>query len=256
MPDLFNHYFVQNPFSAELLKELLTKEGFTQKLENITVSGDTRFDRVIDIAENWMPVIPVENWINGAEKVLVAGSTWAEDEEELVHFIKQNRDIKLIVAPHEVEPDLLKDTIRLFGDCVLFSDLLKEDKPGSESNILIINNVGLLSRLYKYAHVSYVGGGFSGNGIHNVLEAAVYGIPVVHGPDYEKYLEAVQLQEAGGGFPTENAIELEKQLSIFFSDKIAREKAGTASKTFVYQAKGSTGKIMKYIQENRLLTSI
>jgi 3-deoxy-D-manno-octulosonic-acid transferase len=252
----FDHYFVQTSYSAELLREILEKENLQDAAKNISVSGDTRFDRVFDIAENWQPVIPVENWLNGENKVLVAGSTWPEDEEELVHFFRQNRDIKLVLAPHEVEPDQLKDTMKLFGETTLFSDLLKEDGKLPPSNILIINNVGLLRRLYKYARVCYVGGGFSGNGIHNVLEAAVYGKPVLHGPDYERYQEAVGLVEAGGGFVADSAITLEKKLTELFSDDSACEKAASAAQNFVYQSKGSTLKIMQFIQENRLLTSL
>lgn len=252
----FDHYFVQTPYSADLLQELLEKENLNDSIKNISVTGDTRFDRVIDIAENWQPVKPVEDWLNGDKKVLVAGSTWPEDEEELVHFSRQNRDIKLILAPHEVEADQLKDTMKLFGETTLFSDLLKEDGPLPATNVLIINNVGLLSRLYKYGRVCYVGGGFSGNGIHNVLEAAVYGKPVLHGPDFDRYQEAVGLVEAGGSFVADSAITLEKQLSDLFSDDPGYEKAASAAKNFVYHSKGSTQKIIDYIQEKRLVTSL
>lgn len=254
--NFFNHYFVQNEASATLLKEILAKSKRPSLAGNITISGDTRFDRVIDIAENWQPVKPVEDWLDGEKNVLVAGSTWPEDEEELVHFVKAGRDKKFIIAPHVVEPDLLKDTMKLFGDTVLFSDLMNGLPIDSKANVLVINNVGLLSRLYNYAMVCYVGGGFSGSGIHNVLEAAVYGKPVLHGPDYEKYQEAIGLEDAGGSFPQDSAIALEKQLDILFSDNEVYEKAASAAKDFVYQSKGSTREVVRYIQEKRLLTSL
>jgi 3-deoxy-D-manno-octulosonic-acid transferase len=249
----FRHFFVQNTDAAALLKTLLPEN--IRKENPVTVSGDTRFDRVIDIAENWIPVPPVERWLVGSSKVLVAGSTWPQDEDQLVHFIKQNADVRLILAPHQVEPDLLKDSISLFGNVVLFSDLLNEQSGINDSNVLIINNVGLLSRIYKYATVCYVGGGFSGSGIHNVLEASVYGKPVIHGPEYERYQEAVDLVEAGGSFAVENALELEKQLNILFSDDIIYQNASVAASNFVYSQKGSTSTIINFIQANRLLTS-
>ncbi|MES2646405.1 MAG: glycosyltransferase N-terminal domain-containing protein [Bacteroidota bacterium] len=253
MLQFFRHFFIQNKDAAALLKTLLPGEKNIEKI--VTVSGDTRFDRVIDIAENWIPVPPIEKWLAGSGKVLVAGSTWPQDEDQLVHFVKQNQDVKLILAPHQVEPDLLKDSISLFGNVVLFSDLLNDQPEIKDSNVLIINNVGLLSRIYKYATVCYVGGGFSGSGIHNVLEASVYGKPVIHGPEYERYQEAVELVEAGGSFAVENALDLEKQLNILLSDSIIYQNASMAAKNFVYSQKGSTSTIVDFIQANRLLTS-
>lgn len=253
----FNHFFVQNESAANLLEPLLSNNGQEQGMGKITIGGDTRFDRVIDIAENWEPVPPIEKWIYGTEKILVAGSTWPEDEEELVHFVRANKDVRLILAPHQVEPDLLKDTIALFEGAILFSDLLNNTiQPPFKSNVLIINNVGLLSRIYNYAKVSYVGGGFTGSGIHNVLEAAVYGRPVVHGPEYEKYAEAVELVNIGGSFPVENALELESRLGSLFSDDALYHSAAHAAKRFVYKHQGGTQKIIDYIQANRLLTSL
>jgi 3-deoxy-D-manno-octulosonic-acid transferase len=249
----YTQFFMQNQSSALLMKSLLRNEGLPES--RVSVGGDTRFDRVIDIAENWMPVVPIEDWLNGDSQVVVAGSTWPEDDEELAHYVRTNADKKFIIAPHQLEAETLKDTMKMFGGAVLFSDLLGEEVHTGKSNVLIINNIGLLSRIYQYAYVCYVGGGFSGSGIHNVLEAAVYGKPVVHGPDFEKYQEAIDLEEAGGSFAAENAIELEKQLDLLFSDEAAYRKAASASRNFVYQSKGSTQKIVDYIYENRLLTS-
>jgi 3-deoxy-D-manno-octulosonic-acid transferase len=257
----FDHFFVLNENGANLLQPLLTAPNNSPAANKITISGDTRFDRVIDIADNWMPIPPLEKWLFGADKpdsykLLAAGSTWPEDEEELVHFVRTNKDVRLILAPHQVEPDLLKDTLALFNGAILFSDLLNDVPPDTDSNVLIINNVGMLSRIYRYATVCYIGGGFSGSGIHNVLEAAVYGKPVVHGPEYEKYSEAVGLLEAGGSFAVDNALELEKQLRLLFTDESLYNTAAETAKNFVYAQKGSTQKIMNYIQANRLLTNL
>lgn len=252
----FEHFFVLNDNGARLLESVLPFTKDNNVPGKITVSGDTRFDRVIGIAENWIPVPPLERWLAGSDKVLVAGSTWPEDEEELIHFVRANKEVKFIIAPHQVEPDPLKDTLALFNGAILFSDLLNESTTGAESNVVIINNVGMLSRIYRYATVCYIGGGFTGSGIHNVLEAAVYGRPVVHGPEYERYSEAVGLMEAGGSFVADNALDLEKQLDVLFKDVFLYDKVAMAAKEFVYSQKGSTQKIMDYIQANRLLTSL
>jgi 3-deoxy-D-manno-octulosonic-acid transferase len=243
----FTHFFVQNEASATLLLPLV-KPG------TITVSGDTRFDRVIEIADKWTAIEPVEKWLDGAEKVIVAGSTWSQDEEELTHYIKANPDVKLIIAPHQVEPDILDDTLELFSGALLFSDLLQENIPETKSNVLIINNIGMLSRLYEYGNICYVGGGFTGDGVHNLPEAAVYGRPLVHGPEYEKYTEAIGLEDAGASFPIENALELEKVLNGLFTDHAAYNAAASAAKNYVYNHAGSTGEIIRYIYEKRLLT--
>ncbi len=251
MLPFFTHFFVQNEASANLLSQLV-------KQDKITVSGDTRFDRVTDIVDNWKPVEPVEKWLQGATKVVVAGSTWPSDEEELVHFFKTNPTVKLIVAPHQMAPNTLKETIELFKDATLLSDWVQEENhlPGAKNQVLIINNIGTLSRLYHYGHICYVGGGFTGNGIHNVLEAAVYGKPVIHGPEYEKFSEAIGLEEAGGSFPVENALDLEKKLSQLFSDSDMYNKSAAAAKDFVFSRKGGTQIVLDGIYKNRLLINL
>lgn len=253
MLGFYSHYFVQNQSSAQLVKQILLEEGINA--ENISVNGDTRFDRVIEIAENWSPVPEVEKWLNGASQVIVAGSTWPEDDEELVHYVRTNTAKKIIIAPHNVQAASIKDTEEMFGHVVLYSGL-KANNTSVNSNVLVIDTIGLLSRLYRYATVCYVGGGFSGTGIHNVLEAAVYGKPVIHGPDFEKYQEAIDLNETGASFVAESAIDLEKQFNELFADNAVYEKAASAAKDFVYHSKGSTQKILDYIYEKRLLTSI
>ena len=246
----FTHFFVQTVSSALFLKH----EGFGQ---NVTVAGDTRFDRVIEIAESFAPVAPVDTFCRG-HRVLVAGSTWTEDEEELIHYVKVNPGIRFIIAPHEVDKENIKDVQKEFPRSVLFSELeagLNEKKSvataesaGIEKavHVLIIDNIGMLSRLYYYADIAYVGGGFGEAGLHNILEAAVYGKPVVFGPVYQRHFEAVEMETAGGAISIENALELESELNALLNDETLLKKRGNA---------GATRTILDYIYKNRLLTN-
>jgi 3-deoxy-D-manno-octulosonic-acid transferase len=242
----FKHIFVQNKKSAELLKLIGIEK-------NVTIVGDTRFDRVIEIEENFQSILAVENFIEN-NAVIVAGSTWSEDDEELDHFANTNPTIKFIVAPHNIGKERIDECLKLYKNSILFSQLNIENISNNK-NVLIIDNIGMLSRLYKYATICYVGGGFGDDGVHNVLEAAVYGKPVVFGPEYEKFIEAEELIEAGGGFSIENALELEKLLIDLMKKEDEYYEACKASKQFVYSKKGSTNAIINYIQEKRLLTS-
>lgn len=258
MLSCFTYLFVQNQDSKKLL-------GSIGLSENVGVSGDTRFDRVIEIAQQpGGDIALIESFISGCPAI-VAGSTWEEDEEELDHFANTHPEIKFIIAPHEIDEEHLKDIEKLFHHSIRYSKLLADNAvqipsatPGNKSlaaNVLIIDNIGMLSRLYKYATVCYVGGGFGDDGVHNVLEAAVYSKPVLFGPVYEKFVEAVQLIDAGGAFDIENALELEENLLLLLTNKEAYQSACLAAGNFVYANKGATQKIMDYIQEKRLLTN-
>ncbi|HKH63411.1 MAG TPA: glycosyltransferase N-terminal domain-containing protein [Flavitalea sp.] len=284
----FTHLFVQTKYS----KNLLNKLGFSDK---VTVSGDTRFDRVIEIAERFEPVEAIEKFCANA-KVIVAGSTWPEDEEELDHYANTHPEIKFVIAPHEIHETHLKDIERLFKRTTRYSDLLKgmadcgeamadyrrsiadddsfskaenmdnehrppaigqrssASDPNPSPNVLIIDNIGMLSRLYRYATITYVGGGFGEAGVHNVLEAAVYGKPVIFGPVFNKFIEAIELLEESGAFTIETALELEKVFDDLFSDPNLYMEVCEAAKRYVYSKKGATEKVLQYVQENRLLT--
>lgn len=245
MLGFFDHLFVQNVPS----KLALEKIGFSS---NVTVSGDTRFDRVITIAENFEPIDIIQKFCNG-HQVIVAGSTWEEDEEELMHFVKANPSIKFIIAPHNVDSENLKDVKKEFKGAIYFSDLT--ETLAALANVVIIDNVGMLSKLYKYATITYVGGGFTGNGIHNVLEAAVFGKPVIYGPEYEKYIEAVDLVYSGSGIPVNNALELETVLKRLLEHEEETNHLGAVAKNYVYGKAGASKKIVDYIYEKRLLTN-
>jgi 3-deoxy-D-manno-octulosonic-acid transferase len=257
MLSCFSWLFVQNQESKKLLGTI----GFSV---NVAVSGDTRFDRVIEIASSPETIPVIEKFINGCP-VIVAGSTWEEDEEELDHFANTHREIKFIIAPHEIDEEHLKDIEKLFHHSIRYSKLVAESSnqiPNSQSlpeasgpNTLIIDNIGMLARLYQYAAIAYVGGGFGNDGVHNVLEAAVYRKPVVFGPVYEKFAEAVELVDAGAAFDIENALELEETLLMLLKNGSEYEAACKASGEYVFANNGATKKILDYIQENRLLTS-
>ncbi len=241
----FDKIFVQNNESVSLLQTI----GFAQ---NTYVIGDTRFDRVIDIAKKNVPLPDMLlNFVKNS-KVIIAGSTWEEDEEELVHYANTNKQIKLIIAPHEIDDERIADLKKLFKNSILFSQLTDTF---INEQVVIIDNVGMLSNLYRLADVAYIGGGFNDSGIHNILEAAVFGKPIIFGPVYEKFAEATQLVEDGGAFSFTNALQLEKLLNTLLNDEVFLKNAGEVCKNFVYKNGGATNKIMEYLYEKRLLTN-
>jgi 3-deoxy-D-manno-octulosonic-acid transferase len=242
----FTALFVQNEESAKLLES-------SGLINNVVISGDTRFDRVIEIAESFDPIPIIENFCSNSQ-VIVAGSTWSEDDEELDHFANTNPGVKFIIAPHDITSDRILECKQLYKRSILYSEILKGADPGTD-NVIIIDNIGMLSRLYKYATVCYVGGAFGEDGVHNVLEAAVYGKPVIFGPEYEKYFEAIELIEQGGAISVDNALELEKELQVLLTDQKEYNAAAQASKEYVYSQRGATTKVLDYIYKNRLLTS-
>jgi 3-deoxy-D-manno-octulosonic-acid transferase len=243
----FAQLFVQTSHSKVLLGGI----GFKGQ---VCVTGDTRFDRVIAIAAQWESPHPGIDQFCKGHQVLVAGSTWEEDEELLIHYARAYPAVRFIIAPHDVNPERITDLQKEFPQGILYSSMLNKIATG-DSNVLIIDNIGVLSRLYKYGAITYVGGGFNQSGIHNILEAAVYGKPVLFGPVYEKFAEARILAEAGGAYPVENALELEALLNELLNDPEKLENGSRIAREFVYSSAGATKKIMEYIQLNRLLTS-
>ncbi|MEX1201899.1 MAG: glycosyltransferase N-terminal domain-containing protein [Ferruginibacter sp.] len=243
----FEQLFVQNLYSLTLLKSI----GFNNKA---TVTGDTRFDRVCSIAAEWESLPePLSSFCN-LHPVIVAGSTWEEDEELLIHYSKTYPHIRFVIAPHEVSKERIEDLQEEFPNGILYSNLLTipTEEIGNR-NVLIIDNIGMLSRLYHYAHIAYVGGGFNDSGIHNILEAAVYSKPVIFGPEYDKFAEARDLVEAGAAFSIETALELEALLNELINNKILWKESSQIAGDYVQQHRGATEKIMQYIQEKRLL---
>ncbi|MCG7857845.1 3-deoxy-D-manno-octulosonic acid transferase [Flavihumibacter sediminis] len=250
MLSCFRYIFVQNAESASLLRNV--------GIENVAISGDTRYDRVSAIAEAFVPLPEIAAFVNGLP-VVVGGSTWPEDEEELDHFANTNSGLRFIIAPHEIGEHHLKDIEKLFHNTVRYSkwvEIWKESAFREKSpHVLIIDNIGMLSRLYHYATIAYVGGGFGGDGLHNILEAAVYGRPVIHGPHYERFPEAIELIEAGGSFWVENALELEDTLKKLLANSSEYGMAAVAAEEFVRKRRGATHIIIDYLEVNRLLTN-
>ncbi len=240
----FTHIFVQNENSVSLLN--------TINISNVSLSGDTRFDRVVEIANAVQSVEKLDNFL-GNSKVIVAGSTWLEDDKELAHYANTKTQVKFIIAPHDIGPDRLNECLGLFKHSLLYSKL-SSNTPLS-INTIVIDNIGMLSQLYKYATVAYVGGGFGGDGVHNVLEPAVFGKPVLIGPEFEKYAEAVDLVDTGGAIVVETTLDLEKTLDKLLQMDENYKNICFTSEKFVKNRVGASKKVVDYIYKNRLLTN-
>lgn len=247
----FDHLFVQN----EASKQLMEKIG----LQGITsVSGDTRFDRVAAIAGQFAPIAVLEQFAAGSS-LLVAGSTWVEDEECLQKALARcTHPWKVVIAPHEISPRRIEGIQELFPGAVLFSSAGEMGIP-ADCRCLVIDNYGMLSKLYRYGHITYVGGGLATGGVHNVLEAAVYNKIVLFGPYYQKYTEAVGLVQSGGGISftdvMKDGVPLAQWLDTLYLADDDFIKRSNAAGEFVQQHRGATEKILTYIQEKRLLTN-
>lgn len=241
----FDHLFVQDETSMQLMDSI--------GLSSITsISGDTRFDRVIDIAEKAEPVAIIDQFIDDGPSI-IAGSTWPEDEELLKTTIESINfpSLKLIIAPHEISAKHLDSIKELFPGSVRLSQLTTGNSQPAAA-VLVIDNIGLLSRLYKYATITYIGGGF-GKGIHNTLEAAVYGKPVLFGPVFHKFREAADLIRLGGGISVEGGEDCIGAVEQLLRDKQEYEKSCNRSREYVYSKRGATQRIIHFIQEKRLL---
>ena len=211
----FKHIFVQDAPSLQLL----AKHGITEA----SIAGDTRFDRVYDLYSQVKQLPLIEAFCKGG-KVLVAGSSWGKDEEFLVRYQKEHPALKLILVPHEIHKAHIDAISELLdGKMIRYSEA--DATNIQSSNCLVVDTIGILSSIYRYASVAYIGGGF-GVGIHNTLEAAVYGVPVVFGPNYQKFREARELIEIGGSFSITDYETLECQMDMLFEDKVAGKKAG------------------------------
>lgn len=241
----FEHLFVQNNNDLRLLSEI--------NIHHVSVCGDTRFDRVIEIAERSNPVPFIETFKN-KKSLLIAGSTWEEDEKILATYSKINPELKFIIVPHEIRPQHLNSIKRNFNNAMFYSDLGKNKQFENNVDVLIVDSIGLLSSLYQYADITYIGGGFN-KGIHNTLEAAVYGKPVVFGPRYQKFEEAKALIKNNAGCSIDNFKSLQSALDTLLTNSNKLKSAGENAKRFVYENKGATEKITHYIKLKRLLTN-
>ncbi len=233
----FTHIFVQNDESLQILNH----HGF----EGITKSGDTRFDRVADIARQTKTIDIAEKFCHD-HTVVICGSTWEKDEELLIKYINESKsEVKYIIAPHEIHPSHISRIISgLKKSAVKFSEA--EPVQMSEKQVMIIDNIGMLSSLYKYGDWAYIGGGF-GAGIHNILEAATFRLPVVFGPHYGKFKEAVDLVHLKGAFTVSEYSDLCRIFDSFLTDIDKRNKSGEIAGKYVVDNQGATLKIMNKI---------
>lgn len=232
----FKQFFVQNESSKLLLQQI----GFN----NVKVSGDTRFDRVLKILERDNSLDFVEKFKNN-QITIVCGSTWPKDEAQLIDFINTNPfGVKFIIAPHNVKPEQIGELkSRISKKTFLFSEL--KNKNLADYDVFIIDTIGILTKIYSYADIAYVGGGFGTSGLHNILEPATFGIPIIIGPNYQKFSEAVALVNMGGCISVKNKNELEDTLSLLIQNEDERFEKGHISSTFVQMNKNATEVILK-----------
>lgn len=228
----FSHFFVQDDISAQLLNQIGIKK--------VSVAGDTRFDRVQEISKR-IKDLPEINDFKKGKKVLVAGSIWKEDLQVLVPLATEFRHIKLIIAPHELRNSFIEEIKQSLPDSSRYSKNIN-----NENQVLIIDNIGLLASLYKVADYAFIGGAF-GKGLHNILEAATFGMPIFFGnKNYKKFREAVSLIKQGGAFPVANYEALKQQILYFEQQPEGRIIVGQICKSFVAENTGATDKILDY----------
>ncbi|HJD91628.1 MULTISPECIES: 3-deoxy-D-manno-octulosonic acid transferase [Bacteroides] len=232
----FDHLFVQNEASKRFLSRI--------DITRVTVVGDTRFDRVIQIKDQAKDLQLVENF-KGGSPTFVAGSSWGPDEDLFIEYFNQHPEMKLIIAPHVIDENHLVEIISKLNRPYVRYTKANGDNV-KKADCLIIDCFGLLSSIYRYGEVAYIGGGF-GVGIHNILEAAVYGIPVLFGPKYHKFMEAREIIECKGAYSIRDFDELKALLNRFFEDKVFYKETSALAGGYVHQHSGASDKILKMI---------
>ncbi len=241
----FSLIFVQDDESARLLGDM----GIRQQ---VTVAGDTRYDRVTEIAAQAKSFPLIETFRNGS-RLVIAGSTWPDDERILYDAWQTFPDgWKLVVAPHEVDGEHIGELQRQFGDDAVLYSALKAGAGNAEKKVLLIDNIGMLSALYRYGEIAYVGGGFQKGGIHNILEPAVFGLPVLFGPNYQKFVEARGMVERHYAMPIQSAAGCRQAFQRFMNNEAQLTQIQTRIREHVQQQTGATRQIL---QQLRLLLS-
>lgn len=235
--DNFDHFFVQNDSSRRLLA--------ARGIKNVTVTGDTRFDRVIDIC-NAARHIPVVEKFAAGSKVLVAGSSWEPDEDIIIPYFNAHKELKLVLAPHVVSDAHIARIKQALGRpsvCITEAD----ERNVAEADCLIVNTYGMLSSIYRYGQIAYVGGGF-GVGIHNVPEAAVYGVPVIIGPNHHKFREANALVAEGGCMEISSPETFAMTMDLLLGNEERRAKAGAVAGRYIHDNAGASDAIFNAIK--------
>ena len=234
----FEYFFVQNESSKKLLQSI----GFN----NVAVSGDTRFDRVAAILENDNHLDFIEEFKNN-KITIVIGSSWPKDESLLVNFINQSKDVKFIIAPHNIKATQnLHLKSQISKSTVLFSE--KANKKLADFDVFIIDTIGILTKIYSIADIAYVGGGFGNPGVHNILEPATFGVPIVIGANYSHFAEAIALVNLGGCISVSNQNELNETFNNLLQNDDIRHEKGHICSTFVQMNKGATNIILAKVK--------
>lgn len=234
----FDYFFVQNESSKKLIQSIC--------FNNVKISGDTRFDRVVSILERDNSLDFIEQFKN-KKTTIVIGSSWPKDESLLVNYINNASDeIKFIIAPHNIKADQISNLkSQITKSSVLFSE--KSNVDLSNFNVFIIDTIGILTKIYSYADIAYVGGGFGNPGVHNILEPATFGVPIIIGPNYSHFAEATALVHQGGCISISNQNELNDAFNLLINNEDERNEKGHICSTFVQMNKGATDVILKHI---------
>jgi len=245
MFSVFTHIFVQDEQSGRLLKGI----GF----ERYSVTGDTRFDRVSQIVAAAKDLQKIEEF-RGSERLFVAGSSWEADEDIIIRYINEHPDaMRWIIAPHEIdEAHLQRIEKRIIPGSVRYSSF---DGRENGTRVMLIDNIGMLSSVYRYAAIAAVGGGF-GKGIHNILEPACWGIPVLFGPNHSKFREAADLTERGGALTFDSFETFSGAVNKYLADNAALTAAGAASASYIAENKGATDSVYEEIFKNQLIDNL
>jgi len=236
----FEHIFVQNEDSKKLLESI--------NFNNVTVAGDTRFDRVTNQLKTDNKLSFIEEFKQD-KLCVVIGSSWPEDEEFLVNYINSNdsKEIKYIIAPHNIKQNQIQNlTSKLNVKTVLFTE--KEGQNLSDYSVFIIDTIGILSKIYSYADIAYVGGAMGATGLHNILEPAVFGVPIIIGKNHSKFPEAQQMMDFGGLKSIKNEDELNSELTSIIENASKRNQMGSLNKEFIDLNKGAIQKITNYLK--------
>lgn len=235
----FSHFFVQNESS----KQLLASIGFT----NVTVHGDTRFDRVAQIVERTQPLDYIEKFKNNSTTIVI-GSSWIDDEEVYLPYLNNSENLKWIIAPHNIKEDEMSRLISKINKKVIRFTTYTENELAN-ADVFIIDTIGILTQIYAYADIAYVGGGFR-TGLHNILEPATYGTAVVIGPKYTKFQEAKDLVALGSCLVVNNTEELTSTFDHLIENESYRKELGKKNKEFVLQNKNATKVVMDFIKSD------
>lgn len=247
--EAFSYFFVQNESSKILIQRL----GY----QNVMISGDTRFDRVMNILERDNSLDFMDEFCTTNSKIIVIGSSWPKDEEMLLNYINTSAEnIKFVIAPHNIKADQIKNLkSQIRKKTILFSEkeeMLKQVQQYKveDFQVFIIDTIGILTKIYSYADIAYVGGGFGNPGVHNILEPATFGIPIIIGPNYSHFAEATALVNLGGCISIKNQNQLKEIIDELLQNEDERLEKGHICRTFVQMNAGATEKISNQISKN------